>query len=114
MKKILKSIIFVGILMMLCIFIVSCGKTLSGIYCSPEALGSYTTYEFKGNKVIVETYRSSTKIVSASFEGEYAIKNDEIVFTYKDENGDKKRESKPFEKLSKDSIKIGVIVYEKT
>ena len=114
MKKILKNFIFVIILMGICMFVVSCGKTLSGTYCSPEALGSYTTYEFKGNKVKVETYRSSIKIDSASFEGEYEIKKDEIIFTYKNENGEKKRESKSFEKLGRESIKIGVMVYEKT
>jgi hypothetical protein len=114
MKKTLKSFLFVGIMIVICVCFISCGNTLSGIYRSPEALGSYTIYEFKGNKVKVETYRAATKIDSSSFEGKYEIKDDEIIFTYKDENGEKTRESKSFEKLDDESIKIGVIVYEKT
>ena len=114
MKNIFRICVLIIVILVISSCFVSCGQqTLKGTYRSPEVLGSYTTYEFKGNKVVVERYRFASKIDSDSFEGKYEIEDGEITFTYKNKDGEKVSEKKPFEELDDGSLRIGAMVYER-
>ena len=112
MKKTIRIIAVAMVAVMLCLCLASCGKTLSGLYKSPEVLGTYTTYKFSGSKVTAEAYVAGVKVTDGSFEGKYAIKDGEITFTY-EINGEEKSLTQSFEELDDGSIKIGIVTYKK-
>ena len=110
MKKILALVLALSLVFVL----VSCTK-VSGTYASGEVLGSGVSYEFKGNKVTI-----TAKVVGfeKSFEGKYKIAKDDdgelkITFTFEDKDADKCSGSFSFEKVDKDTIKIGGVSYDK-
>ena len=72
-----------------------------------------TVSAFKGNKVTVEVYLLGNKVGDDSFEGKYAIKDDEITFTYENSKGEEKSQTLAFEELEDGSIKIGAVTYKK-
>ena len=122
MNKLLKSVALSLVIVMLCLTLASCGKTLSGSYEGEVDLGvaKYTaTYTFKGSKVSVE--KKTTTILgtvnTVEYEGTYEIaKNDdgtmEITFSF--ENGDEEIKSGTFAfEEGDDYIKIGVAKYTK-
>lgn len=111
MKRILALVLALSLIFVLA----SCGKKLNGTYASDEVLGSGVTYEFKGSKVTI-----TTKVLTfeKTFEGKYKIaKNDdgklEITFTFEDKDAEKYSGSLSFEKVDKDTIKIGGATYNK-
>ena len=111
MKKSVRILSVVMAVLMLCLTLASCGKKLSGKY-SAEALGSGATFEFKGSKVTIAVKLLGTEVGSA--EGTYEIKDDKITFTFEDEDEDVKKYDGTFDFEEKeDSIKIGLIEYEK-
>ena len=115
MKKTLRIVAFAMVAVMLCLCLASCGKTLSGEYSLGDKTitKTYTTYTFKGNKVTVEVYALGNKVGNDSFEGKYAIKDNEITFTYENDKGEEKTLTQTFEELEDGSIKIGTFTYKK-
>ncbi|MBQ9085561.1 MAG: hypothetical protein IJY47_00065 [Clostridia bacterium] len=111
MKKSVRILAVLMVALMLCLTLASCGKKLSGKY-SAEALGSGATYEFKGSKVTITVKVLGAEVGSA--EGTYEIKDDKITFTFESEDDDVKKYDGTFDFEEKeDSIKIGVLEYEK-
>ena len=115
MKKTVRIIALAMVAVMLCVCLASCGTTLSGEYYTGDKTitKSYVSYEFKGNKVTVETYLFGVKTTEESFEGTYKIKDDEITFTFEDKNGEKQSKTFAFEEVDDDTVKIASIVYKK-
>ena len=115
MKKTLRIVALAMVAVMLCLCLASCGKSLSGEYYFGDKTitKSYTTYTFKGNKVTVEVYLLGNKVGDDSFEGKYAIKDDEITFTYENSKGEEKSQTLAFEEFEDGSIKIGAVTYKK-
>ena len=110
-KSVLKIVALLMIAIIACTALASCGKTLSGKY-SAEALGSGATFEFKGSKVTLTVKLLGAEVGSA--EGTYEIKDDKITFTFEDEDEDVKKYDGTFDFEEKeDSIKIGIVEYEK-
>lgn len=112
MKKTLRIVALAMVAIMLCVTLASCAKTLSGEYRSAEALGSYTSYTFKGNKVTFNSYVLGNKVEAACYEGTYKIDGSEIIITT-GEGDDKKTETLTFEEFEDGSIKIGMVTYNK-
>lgn len=114
MKKSVRILAVVMAALMLCLCLASCGKKLSGEYYwgDKEVTKTYTTYEFKGSKLIVNGYALGKKVDAASFEATYKIKGDEITVTY-EKDGEKKEETSTFEELDNGNIKIGAIELKK-
>ena len=111
MKKSVRILSVVMVVLMLCLTLASCGKTLSGKY-SAEAVGSGATFEFKGSKVTLTVKLLGAEVASA--EGTYEIKDDKITLTFGDEDEDVKKYDGTFDFEEKeDSIKIGIVEYEK-
>lgn len=117
MKKSVRLIAVVMVALMLCLSLTSCfGKTLSGKYESDAGLLGKTTYEFSGKTVKI-SYTSILGTVH-SVEGEYAIDDDEITFTFSDVEDDEKEDAKKLEgtftfEEKEDSIVIGKVEYTK-
>ena len=116
-KSIIKVMAFTLLAVVVCMALVSCGKTLSGEY---EAELNYgigkisVTYNFKGSKV--EATVKSTNILgqvdSKTVEGKYEINEDEITFTWEDEADGVEGGTFTFEETDK-GIKIGLVEYKK-
>jgi hypothetical protein len=90
----------------------ACGKRISGTY-SAEIAGSGAEFKFSGSKVTITT-KVFGSVVSTS-EGEYSIKDDKITFEFeKEDSDDVKKYNGTFDFEKKDdSIKIGVVTYDK-
>lgn len=111
MKKSVRILAVVMVALMLCLTLASCGKRLSGKY-SAEILGSGVTYEFKGSKVTISIKALGAEVATA--EGKYEIKDDKITFTFESDKDEVKEYDGTFAFEEKDdSIKIGIIEYEK-
>lgn len=111
MKKSVRILAVVMVALMLCLTLASCGKRLSGKY-SAEILGSGATYEFKGSKVTISIKALGAEVATA--EGKYEIKDDKITFTFESDKDEVKEYDGTFDFEEKDdSIKIGIIEYEK-
>lgn len=116
-KSIIKVLAFTLLAVVVCITLVSCGKTISGEY---EAELNYglgkvgVTYSFKGSKV--EATVKSTNILgqveTKTVEGTYEINEDEITFTWEDEVDGVDGGTFTFEETEK-GIKIGLVEYKK-
>ena len=115
MKKTLRIVAVAMVAVILCLALASCGKTLKGEYYTGDKTitKTYTVYEFSGSKVTVEAYLLGNKVGDDSFEGKYQIKDDEIIITYENAEGEEKKLTQSFEELEDGSIKIGVITYKK-
>ena len=83
MKKSVRILAVVMAALMLCLCLASCGKKLSGEYYfgDKDITKTYTTYEFKGNKLTITGYALGKKVDAACFEATYKIKGDEITVT---------------------------------
>ena len=121
MNKLTKIVALTLVTVMLCLSLVSCGKTISGSYEGEVDLGlvKYTaTYTFKGNKVTIEKATTILgKVETVEFDGTYKIeKNDdgamEITLTIENGDDDIKSGTYTFEE-GEDYIKIGPAQYTK-
>jgi len=114
MKRSVRILAVVMVIALLCVSMVACGKKLSGEYYfgDKEFTKSYTTYEFSGSKVVCSVYVLGQKVTDTSFEGKYAIKDDEITFTW-EVDGEEKSNTVAFEELENGNIKIGAIEFAK-
>lgn len=122
MKKSMKFIAVAMVVLMLCMTLASCGKTLSGKYTAEVnyLVGKYkVTYSFSGSKV--EVVKKSTLLGSSetkTIEGTYEIAEDEagdltITFEFEAEDDVIKSNTYEFEELENGNIKIGTVEYEK-
>ena len=105
MKKSVRILAIAMVAVMLCLTLVSCGKTLSGKY-EATVLGSGIELEFDGKKV---TY--TAKVLgadAASIEGTYEIKDDKITLSFDSEDAEKLDGTFDFEE-GEDYIKIGAL-----
>ena len=116
MKKSVRIIALCVVAVMVCLALASCGKTLSGEYYMGDKTitKSYTTLNFKGNKVTVDAYVLGNKVTAESYEAKYEIKDGNITMTWKDANGEEKSSTQTFVENEDGSIKIGVVTYNKT
>ena len=114
MKKSVRILSVVMAALMLCLCFASCGKKITGSYYvgDKEITKTYSSYEFKGNKVSVTNYVVGQKVDAASYEGTYKIKGDEITITY-EADGEKKSDTTTFEKLDNGNVKIGLLELKK-
>ena len=116
MKKSIKIVAVAMVVLMLCLSLASCGKTLAGEYESDAGLFGKTTYKFSGKTVKI-SYTSVLGTVN-SIEGEYSIEDDEITFTFEDVEEDKEDDAEQLEgtftfEEGEDYIKIGNFQYDK-
>ena len=116
MKKSIKIVAVAMVVLMLCLSLASCGKTLTGEYESDAGLFGKTSYEFSGKTVKI-SYTSILGTVN-SIEGEYSIDDDEITFTFEDVDEEKEEDAKKLDgtftfEEGEDYIKIGNFKYEK-
>ena len=103
MKTMTRVVAVALVAVVMCMMLASCGNTLSGSYSATyesEGIfgfgkGTYTTtYEFKGNKVVMTTDANvGGKTTTTTTNGTYEIKDDQIIFTWDknvetNENGD--------------------------
>ena len=120
MKKSIRILAVALVAVMLCLTLASCGK-VSGTYEPAatsggllggiaEAFNTGVEYTFKGSKVIIETTVVGT---TNTFEGKYSIKDDQITFTFEDEDAKSYDGTFDFEKLDNGNIKIGGVEYKK-
>ena len=114
MKKFVRIMCLALVAVMLCATLASCGGVASGEYVNgdTELTKSYSKYTFSGNKVTVEVYLLGNKVGDSSFEGKYKVKDDEITFTWENEEGEEKSSTQTFEE-TEDGIKIGALTYKK-
>lgn len=119
MKKSVRILAVVMSLVMLCLCLASCGKTLKGEY-KATLLGTGTVLEFSGKKVNISITVLGEEV--ASTEATYSIKDDKISFDIADEDEiDNKLAKQVIETLEEpssfteedDYIKIGGVKYEK-
>ena len=105
MKKSVKVLALAMVAIMLCLSLVSCGKTLSGEY-EATLFGSGVVLEFEGKKV---TYTAKVLgMEAAAVEGEYSIEDDQITLTFGEEDDDAKKLNGTFDfEEGEDYIKIG-------
>lgn len=115
MKKSIRIIAVAMVALLLCLTLASCGKKLSGTYYTGDMnlTKTYTTYEFSGSKVNVDSYALGNKVEAVSFEGKYSIKDGEITFTWKDAEGEEHSDVKSFKELEDGSLEIGLVTYKK-
>ena len=83
MKKSVRIMAAVMVVLMLCLSLASCGKTLSGKY-SADILGTGTTMTFDGKDVKIAITVTLIGEV-ASVDATYKIKDDKISFDIADE-----------------------------
>ncbi len=106
-KRSVRILAVAMVAVILCLALVSCGKTLSGKY-EATILGSGIELEFDGKKV---TY--TAKVLgaeAASVEGTYEIKDDKITLSFDDEDKDAKIKAGTYDfEEGEDYIKIGEI-----
>ena len=112
MKKTLSLLVVAVLLAASLLTLCACSQKLSGKY-EAKAFGAVVcTYEFDGDKVTIYTPRVLGQEIR--IEGTYKIKDDKITFTFEDEDEDVKKYDGTFDFEEKeDSIKIGLIEYEK-
>ena len=110
MKKFVSALSLVLLAAILGVTLVSCG--MSGAYKSAEFLGSYTKYTFKGSKVTVDIYMLGEKS-DESFTGRFKIKDEDITFTWKNADGERKTATYSFKQIDENTVKIGGISYTK-
>lgn len=116
-KSIIKVLALSLLATLVCLALVSCGKTLSGKYEAEANLGITTvnyTYEFKGSKVTA-TVKSTNflgQVESVTVEGTYEIEDDEITFAWDSEEEVLDGGTFTFEE-TEDGIKIGKIEFKK-
>ena len=114
MKKFARILAVVMAVLMVTLCFAACGTKLSGSYThTEEAFGVTATakFEFKGDKV---TISSEALGLSASVEGTYEIKDDEITITIDDEDSLLKDAAGTFDfEKGKDYIKIDGVEYKK-
>lgn len=104
MRKSAKILSFLLVVVVLMFTLASCGSRLSGTYETDEVLGSKTSYTFDGNEV---TIKITIIGVSTELTGTYAIEDDEITFTFgEDEDAKTYSGTHSFEK-GDGYIKIG-------
>ncbi len=123
MKKITKIISLVLVFSLVCVMLVSCGKTLSGTYSSEiggSLIGAGAKYTFKGNDVTITANFGVVGFeMEKSFDGTYEItENDEgelqITFTFGDDEASKYNGTVSFEENKEENaIIIGGIKYTK-
>ena len=89
------------------------GVTLSGEYYSGDKSNtmSYTSYVFSGDKVTYSEYLAGHQF--DSYEGEYVIKDGNIIITWTDSKGETKTKTQTFSRLDDGSVRIGVGTYKK-
>ena len=110
MKTFVRILSLTLVAVMLCVTLASCGGPSGKFYAGDTQITkTYTTYEFKGSKVVFESYLAGKKVESACFEGKFKVKGDEITFTVEDAEGEAKSETLAYEKLEDGSIKIGLV-----
>ena len=121
MKKSIRILAVALVAIMLCVSLASCGTKLNGTYepvatsgglggIIGDALNSGVEYTFKGSKVSIDV----TLLGKVNtFEGKYSIKDDEITFTFEDDDAEKYSGTQTFEKLDNGNVKIGGIEYKK-
>ena len=116
MKKSIRILAVVMAALMLCLALAGCGKKLSGEYYmgDKKVTKSYTTYSFDGNEVTCEVFLLGKQVSGDSFKGNYKIDGDEIVFTWKNEDGKEKSSTLAFEELENGNIKIGLVEFQKS
>ncbi len=105
MKKTIKVLALVMVVVMLCCMLASCGNTLKGTY-SAEALTIRTAYTFDGKNVTIDA--GALGFSKQVAEGTYEIKDDQIIFTFGEDN--EYTGTFSFEK-GEDYIKIQGITY---
>ena len=112
MKRSIRFIAIAMVLLMLCLSLASCGKTLSGKYTSDKGLFGETTYEFSGSKVEI-SYKSLLGTVT-TVNGTYEIDDDKITITLDDGDDENKDLAGTFAfEETDDGIKIGIVEYKK-
>ncbi len=116
MKKILSSVLACVLVLCTVFTLASCSKRLSGTYKSNEIAGSYTSFEFEGNKVYLKVVVLGMTSDEA-IEGTYSIDGDKITFDFGDnEDAEDYSDAMDFvegEEGDKKYIKIGGIAYYK-
>ncbi|MBQ7337533.1 MAG: hypothetical protein IJW40_03655 [Clostridia bacterium] len=105
MKKTMKILALVMVAAMLCCVLASCGNTLKGTYAA-EVATIRTAYNFDGDTVTIDA--GALGVSTQVAEGTYEIKDDQIIFTFGDDN--KYTGTFSFEK-GDDYIKINGITY---
>ena len=117
MKKSVKIIAVAMAALMLCMALVSCGKTLKGEY---ENENGTVTYEFNGKNVKVTAPKSLLSGLTGEkvvYEGTYEIEDDLITFTFVDEDGEEidciYAGTYDFKEADNGDITIGKTEYEK-
>ena len=115
MKRFVKVVALVMAVAIIATILASCGKLLVGTYKSDSVLGSYVAYNFKGTKVVIDTYAGGKLLTSV--EAKYKIGDGKITFTYteKDSDGSTKTydTTDSFEQNG-DTIKIGIVTLTKS
>ncbi len=104
------ALMLIAVTMVCCL--ASCGGIKSGKYYNGSMdIKTYTQYEFKGNKYTFSSYVAGEKLDSVTVEGTYKIDGEEIIFTWENDEGDKEKDTKSFEK-TENGVKIGKIEYK--
>ena len=123
MKKSIRILAVAMIAVMLCLCLVSCGKTLSGEYAATlEAFGLETgkKMSFSGKNVTVSYVVANHEV--ASVDGTYTIEDEKITFDFVDEDQVENEDAKDFLAGLTGSvsfeegdgyIKVGGVKYEK-
>ena len=122
-KKITKAVALVLVFSLLCIALVSCGKTLSGTYSATiggDTVGVKTSYKFSGSKVTITVGGSVLGAsTETSIEGTYEITEEDgaqfITLTFKSGDDASKYSGKHTFAENKDNktITIDGVVYTK-
>ena len=115
-KSIIKVFALTLLAVVICVALVSCGKTLSGEYAAEidVEIAKYTvTYKFSGSKVEVEAKATVFgQVLKENAEGKYEIKDGEITLTFDEETSLFKSGTFTFEQTDK-GVKIGMVEYKK-
>ncbi len=114
MKKFVRILCLALVAVTLCATLASCGGVKSGEYYNGDktVTQTYTVYTFSGSKFSVASYVAGEKLDSLTVEGKYKVDGDEIVFTWKDSEGNEKTDTKAFAENEDGSIKIGLLTYK--
>ena len=116
MKKTTKIIALALVAVFVCLTFAACGKTISGEYAAEINIGvasTKTTYKFSGSKVTITNVTGAVGFEkTTTFEGKYEIKDDQITFTFEDDDASSYNQTVSFEKTD-DGIKIGGVEYKK-
>ena len=113
-KSIIKILALTLVVVMACVLLVSCGKTLSGEYTvalgDTSIAGTKTTYKFSGKNVTITNVSGVVGFEkTTSFEGTYEITEEDgkeyITFTFEDEDASAYSKKATFEETD-NGIKI--------